>query len=791
MHMIFRFALLHILLFVSHLLADQLPYKDTSLSASERAEDLVSRLTLSEKIAQLGNRAPAIPRLDIKAYNYWNEACHGVVEHGTTVFPQTIGLSATWDTALIGNIYDAIASEARVLHRSGKIDLTFFTPTINMARDPRWGRNEETYGEDPFLARKMARTCIRRLQGNHPRYLKTAATAKHFICNNREDIRRWHSSDVDERSLREYYLPVFKTAVDAGVSSIMSAYNALNGIPCSANKWLLSTLLRDEWGFKGYIVSDCEAITYLTTEHHFTHTPVEAAALACKSGCDLECGQIYQRYLPVALSNTNWALTEATLDTALKRIFTSRFRLGEFDPPDQVPYNAIPASACYSEEHRSLSLEAARESIVLLKNNSILPLKPSMISSVAIIGPFANRCELGGYSGVPAKTVTPLQGIAEYLKLSGNATVSYAYGCSSTASADFSGIDKAVNAAVNADVAIVFIGTGPENAREQHDLNFNGLPGAQLGLVKAVFSANSNTIVVLVTGNPLPIVWLRNYIPAILVSWYGGPYQGHAIADVLFGTYNPSGKLTQTWVDSEKDLPPFNDYSIFNNRTYMYSDAKPLFPFGHGLSYTTFAYDNLSVSSTAIREGDTLIVSADITNVGDSNGTEIVQLYIRDVKARVPVAKKQLAGFSRVSLSPGETKTVTFPIPFDELSYWDIATQTFIVEPGTFDVIVGKSSSDSSLTGQFRAIRGSSRNAGDSDLQHISLGKQGTHSFTLRTPSPVKFHIDIIGLNGRRYLSRDVYSNRSYQVPTLPSGIYLTRISGNTGSKLIRVLIGK
>ncbi|MCW8966783.1 MAG: glycoside hydrolase family 3 C-terminal domain-containing protein, partial [Candidatus Pacearchaeota archaeon] len=540
------------------------PFYDTSLSVSQRVDDLVSRLTITEKIKQLGNHSPEIPRLGISSCNYWNEGCHGVLRSDATSFPHVIGLSATWDTLLIHAIATAISDEARVLHSEGKVGLHFFTPTMNLGRDPRWGRNEETFGEDAFLTKKMAVNFINGLQGNDSRYLKVAATAKHFVCNNSEKLRRKYSSQVDERSLREFYFPAFKASVDAGVTSIMSAYNGLNGIPCSANKWLLKDVLREEWGFEGYVVSDCDALDFLTSEHRFTTNPTEAAAVASKAGCDLECGPIYQQYLQLTLANKIWNISEATLDTALKRIFRSRILLGEFDPPEMVPYNNIPASLFNSAAHQELSLEAARKSIVLLKNDkSLLPLDTASINSIALIGPFTNRCELGGYSGIPTEKITPLRGVLEYLGPRWKNGVFYTRGCDLTGAADPSDIDRAIVAAVKADVAILFLGTGPANAREEYDLDFTSLPGGQQDLVEAVFSANPNTIVVFITGNPLPISWCKNHIPALVTAWYAGPYQGTAIADVLFGNYNPGGKLTQTWVENENDLPPLEDYSLF------------------------------------------------------------------------------------------------------------------------------------------------------------------------------------------------------------------------------------
>lgn len=769
--------------------ATEYPFNNATLPASQRAADLISRLTTDEKISQLGHKAPPIPRLNIPQYTYWNEACHGVVEIDVTVFPQTIGLSATWDTTLIYSIADAISSEARVLNRLRRIDLNFFAPTINMARDPRWGRNEETYGEDVFLAKKMSVNFIRGMQGNNPRYLKTAATAKHFACNNVDITRRYNSSDVNERALREYYFPVFKAAVDAGVASVMSAYNALNGIPCSANKWLITDLLKKEWGFKGFVVSDCDAINFLNSEHHFVTTNAQAAALACQAGCDLECGSIYQQYLHVALATNTLGFSEASIDSALIRVLTSRFLLGEFDPPSLVPYASIPSSECNSQKHHDLSLRAARLSVVLLKNDSLLPLDTSKISSIAVIGPFANFCNLGGYSGVPSESVTPLRGIKEFFGASKGKKVAYARGCSATGPFDPSEFDRAIDAAVNSDVAIIFAGTGHECAREEFDFAFTGLPGVQQQLVDAVFSANPKTIVVLINGNPLPIIWVKKRIPAIVEAWYGGPYQGRAIADVLFGNYNPGGKLTQTWVNYGRDLPDFNDYDIFNNRTYMFYEGDPLFPFGYGLSYTSFSYSNIQITPLTFNKTDTVSVNADITNTGAREGDEVVQLYIRDENSSVKVAAKQLKGFVRLSLLPGETKTAMFRIPYDEFSFWDTTKHAFTVEPGSFDVMIGTSSAEILLSGEVTALSDVPKPSGKPTFKNTGLFKQGNNAYSFSFSTPTSHSIEIIGLDGRVVYKRNQIGVAEYRLPPMPSGIYIAKVADGAERQSIKMLI--
>lgn len=725
------------------------PYLDPDLPAEARARDLISRMTLEEKISQLGNTAPAIPRLGVPAYEWWNEALHGVARSGlATSFPQAIAMSSTWDPDLVYEIASAISDEARVYNNLYGKGLTYWSPTINLARDPRWGRTEETYGEDPYLTSRLAVSFVRGMQGSDPKYLKTVATVKHFAANNSEFNRHNGSSDMDERTLREYYLPAFRAAVEeAGVYSVMSAYNAVNGVPCSANKMLLTDILRNEWGFKGYVVSDCDAIHDIWANHHYVSTPSEAAAVAIKAGTDLNCGGTCQKSVGKAIADG--LLTEEDVDTALIRLFTARIRLGEFDPPEMVPYKSIPDSELCSKEHQDLALRAAREAIVLLKNEKgLLPLDKNKIKSVAVIGPNADVCQLGGYSGTPPFAVTPLKGIADKLGVSprtlgpqieaanssresgsevqlrnesgqnigqlenGDRTahvVYYAQGCTigskeENVVPDPRRFEEAVNIAKKSDVAIVVVGTDLAVADEEKDRTTLDLPGVQEELIKAVYEANPNTVVVLVNGFPLAINWTNEHVPAIIAAWYGGQSQGTAIADVLFGDYNPGGRLTTTWYKSVDDLPPLADYSIRNGRTYQYFRGVPLYPFGYGLSYTTFSYSNLRISRRTITPGSDVRISVDIENIGGRGGDEVAQLYIHDVDASVQRPIKELRGFQRVHLEPGEKKTVTFTLSYDSLAFWDEATKRFVVESGMFDIMVGSSSADIKLTGQIEAV---------------------------------------------------------------------------------------
>ncbi|MCX6305855.1 MAG: glycoside hydrolase family 3 C-terminal domain-containing protein [Bacteroidetes bacterium] len=682
----------------------QFPFQDPSLPAGIRVADMLSRMTLQEKISQLGISAPAIDPLGIPRYDYWNEALHGVVAPGMTSFPQAIALSSTWDRDLIFRVATAISDEARAQNNLHGKGLIYWSPVINMARDPRWGRTEETYGEDPFLTGEIARNFIRGMQGNDPRYYKTVATVKHFACNNVENNREMISSNVDDRSLREYYLPAFRTCVTkAGVYSVMSAYNALNGVPCPVNRTLLTNILRDEWGFAGYVVSDCDAVADVYTAHGYVQSPLEATALSIKSGTDLNCGGYYQAMAGDAVSSG--LMTLAEIDTALTRTFKARFLLGEFDPPAMVPYTLIPDSAIDCKEHRDLALRAAREAIVLLKNrDGVLPLPKDSILTIAVIGPNAGMVQLGEYSGTPTVLISPLQGIIDKFAGSGK-VIRYSIGCLFSGPADPSSFGDAVSLAGNSDIAVVVCGTDLQLASEGKDRSSLALPAIQDSLVLAVFQANPKTVVVLVNGYPLAVNRMNDSVPGIISAWYDGQSQGSAIADVLFGDYNPGGKLTSTWYKSEDDIPAMDHYDIKENRTYQYFTGTPLFPFGYGLSYTTFDYSNLVVGSSILKPGDSLEVSATITNTGEIAGDEVPQCYVHHVSPGVKRPVKELRDFRRISLQPGESKVVTFSLSHEDLAFYDEISRTFIVEEGLMELMIGSSSEDIKLVGQVQ-VRG-------------------------------------------------------------------------------------
>ena len=707
-------ALLVLLSFVQVLSAQQtaeFAYQNPGLSLEIRVNDLVGRMTLDEKISQMMNTAPAIQRLGIPEYDWWNECLHGVGRAGlATVFPQAIGLGATWDEDLIFRVSTTISDEARAKHhefiRNGSRKryqgLTFWSPNINIFRDPRWGRGQETYGEDPFLTGKIGVQFIKGLQGNDPKYFKTIATVKHFAVHSGPEPER-HSFDAvtDERDFRETYLPQFEMGIKEGKAySVMCAYNRYDGEPCCGSNALLNGILRTEWGFDGYIVSDCGAISDIFRGHKVVSTPAEAAALAVRSGTDLECSNVY-RSLKDAVSKN--LITEQEIDVAVKRLFTARFKLGLFDPPEMVGYSKIPFSVLDCEKNKVLAMETARKSIVLLKNEKkLLPLKKN-IGTVAVIGPNSDQTFvlLGNYNGTPSDPVTPLRGIKE--KLAGKSEVLYAQGCSwaagmpSEKSAEAMK-EEALSVAKKANVIIMCMGITPRLEGEEMKVTVDGfrggdrtridLPDVQQELIKEIYSLGKPVVLVLLNGSALAINWEKDNIPAIVETWYGGQAAGQAIADVLFGDYNPGGRLPVTFYKSVNDLPPFTDYNM-QNRTYRYFKGEPLFPFGYGLSYTTFKYSNFKTKKT-YAVGDTINVTVEVKNTGKISGDEVVELYLSDLSSSVPVPIRALKGFKRISLLPGEAKVVSFSLAPDSFSVIDEQNKR-VVKPGLFELTVGGS----------------------------------------------------------------------------------------------------
>ena len=847
---------------------DKPAYMNTSLTFEERAADLVKRMTLEEKILQMQNESPAIPRLNIIQYNWWSEGLHGVGRNGiATVFPQAIGMAATWDVDLIHKEADIISTEARAKHnealKKGIVNscqgLTFWSPNINIFRDPRWGRGQETYGEDPYLTSRIGIAFVKGLQGDDPKYLKVVSTPKHYaVHSGPEPLRHTFDARISKRDLHETYLAAFHDLiVEGGAYSIMSAYSSYEGVPCSASKFLLTDILRNKWGFKGFVVSDCGAVGDIMDGHKYAKSSESAAAMAVKAGCDLTCGGEY-----VALNEAvkKGLITEKEIDISITRLMVGRMKLGMFDPPTMVKYQNIPINAYDTKDDRQLARRVACESMVLLKNqNNLLPLNKDMIKSIAVIGPYIAREDIlyGNYNGISSKPITFLDGIknklgdkvnisyttgvnpydeggelitvpeealktpdgrhgllGEYYNnpdLSGNPVLTqvdtymefywdknspgkgvpednfsvrwtgtitapetgkYELGVVSddrsriffadtlkvdnwrpfqanvmksfkvfmekgkeynirmeyADSVDWAGIRfrwrkintdvanetneallaQAVTITKNADVAIVYAGISANIEGEEMQLSlkcFKGgdricldIPEEQLALLKALKTTDKPIILVLTSGSALSINWENNNIPAILQAWYPGEEGGNAVADVLFGDYNPAGRLPVTCYKSASDLPDFSNYNM-EGRTYKYFRGKALYPFGYGLSYTSFQYSNIKLSKEKINAKESITVNVSVTNIGNRDGEEVVQLYVKNLASKQPEAIKSLKGFKRISIKKGESKTVELTLKADDLKYYDESKDDFTIEPGNYEIQVGASSDDIKLKG--------------------------------------------------------------------------------------------
>ncbi|WP_139892808.1 glycoside hydrolase family 3 C-terminal domain-containing protein [Bacillus sp. D386] len=770
----------------------------------DRVKDLVSQLTLEEKINQMCQYQDAVPRLGIKKYKHGTEGAHGIAWLGeATVFPQNIGLACTWNVNLMKEIGSVIGDEARIFYQKDPEHngLTIWSPTVDMERDPRWGRTEEAYGEDPCLTGKLTTELIKGMQGEHPFYLKTAATLKHFLGNNNEVNRGECSVSLDPRNLNEYYLKAFERQIKEGkAQSIMTAYNAVNGTLCNMNPDV-NEIIKKEWGMDGFVVSDAGDVLGSVNEHHYVESYSKAVAYSIKNGIDniTDDKDITVRAIRDALEQEY--LLEEDLDKALCNTFRVRFRLGEFDSDGENPYSYVSAEKLASKEHYELSLKAARESIVLLKNNGILPLKNK---KVAVIGPLADEVLTDWYSGTPPYSITPLKGIkgkigetipyadgSNRIRLSitesgksigvnpdtgfllaseneGDVLIHTDWGWGSEtlrsekngkfitvdddlhlkATADeakgwfvkevftfsqkeesmeilswdkqpiqlsddgsiiqaegmpaalFSynitedGIQKAVEEASKADTAIIFAGNNPFiNGKECIDRPDLTLPPAQERLIQEVLKVNSNTVVVIVGSYPYAVNWVNAHVPAIIYTSHAGPELGRAIADVLFGDYNPAGRLPMTWYQSVNQLPEIMDYDIIKGkRTYQYFDGEVLYPFGHGLSYSQFEYKNLELSKESVTKEEVLHVTAEISNRSNLDGDEVVQLYVRCNQSKVIRPIKTLRDFERVHIKGGETKKIILSIEVKDLAYWDVAEERFLLEDGTYTVMLGSSS---------------------------------------------------------------------------------------------------
>ena len=692
-------------------------WRDAAQPVAARVHDLVGRMSLAEKIHQMRNGAAAIPRLNVPAYDYWNECLHGVARAGNaTVFPQAIGMAATWDTTLVHQEADVIATEARAKHNdyvarhngntARYYGLTFWTPNINIFRDPRWGRGQETYGEDTFLTARLGVAFIQGLQGDDANYFKAMACAKHFaVHSGPEPARHTFNVNPDERDLYETYLPHFEAAVREGkVGAVMGAYNAVYGEPACANPLLLTELLRKQWGFNGHVVSDCGAIYDIYANHKFAGSSAEAAADAVKAGDDLCCGTDYNS---LARALKGGLISQAQIDTAVERLFDARFRLGMFDPKEKNPYAGISMSQNDTPEHEALARKVAQESMVLLKNDGTLPLDRSKLKRIAVIGANANSVPLllGNYFGTPSRPVTILAGIQQ--AAGPGVEVVFEAGCALALAQDETVnrelFAQAVAAARAADAVIYVGGISPQLEGEEMKVSvdgFNGgdrtrieLPAQQSELLQALHATGKPLVFVNCSGGAIAMPWETEHLAAILQAWYPGEQGGRAVADVLFGDVNPAGRLPVTFYRSTTDLPPFEDYSM-SNRTYRYFNGKPLFAFGHGLSYTKFDYRDAQWNASRFRAGDTGKISFTLKNSGARAGDEVAQVYFRHVNSPVPQPKLALCGFVRLHLEKDQAARVTLAIPAERFRYWDTAKKQYVVAPGDYELLIGAASDD-------------------------------------------------------------------------------------------------
>lgn len=697
-------------------------YLDESLSFEERAEALVSEMTLEEKVYQTLHGAPSIDRLDVKAYNYWNEALHGVARAGTaTVFPQAIGLAATFDEDFLEDIAEAVSDEGRAKFNAqqkyGDYDiykgLTFWSPNVNIFRDPRWGRGHETFGEDPYLTSRLGVRFIEGMQGKDEKYMKVAACAKHFaVHSGPEDERHSFNAVVSEQDLRETYLPAFKACVkEAGVEVVMGAYNRTNGEACCGSARLLEDILRGEWQFKGHVTSDCWAIKDFHQYHMVTSTPVESVALAMNKGCDLNCGNIYGNLLKAVKDGL---VEEETITRAVKRLFTTRMKLGLFDPQEKVPYHAIDYCVVDCDKHKKLNEKAARKSAVLLKNSQgLLPLDKKAYKTIGVVGPNANnrKALVGNYEGTASEYITILEGIQRCV--GEDARVLYSAGCHLCRDR-MQGLAQAndrmseVRAVADAsDVIVACLGLDASLEGEEGDQgnefasgdkpNLN-LPGLQQEVLEELVKSGKPVVLILLSGSALAVPYADEHVPAILQGWYPGARGGKAIADILFGEYSPEGKLPVTFYRTSEELPDFKDYSM-KNRTYRYMENEALYPFGYGLSYTKFKMGGTEISGDRIAADQSVIVRTTLTNSGDMEGAETVQVYIHACLENAP--NYQLKALKKVTLKPGESREIALTLSGADFALYN-EEGVKVLEHCDYEVYVGTSQPDArskTLTG--------------------------------------------------------------------------------------------
>lgn len=683
------------------------PFYDTRLTLDERVNDLVSRLTVEEKIRQMRYDAPAIERLGIPEYNWWNEALHGVARNGrATVFPQAIALGATFDEELIHDIASAIGDEARAKYniaqsignRGQYAGLTFWSPNVNIFRDPRWGRGQETYGEDPTLSSMLGTAFVKGLQGDNPDVLKAAACAKHYVVHSGpEKLRHEFNAIASPRDMNETYFPAFKALSEAGVEGFMCAYNRTNDEPCCGSPYLLLDVLREEWGFDGYITSDCWALRDFFEGHGVSEGPVEAAALALKSGVNLNCGNIYDPYLIEAFEKG--LVTEEDIDKSLKQLLKTRFRLGLFDPQENNPFAGYGPELINAPGHRALALRAAENSMILLKNDGVLPIQKD-IKSIYLLGPHANSVEvlLGNYYGLSGEMVTFLEGITS--AVSPGTTINYKHGFLLDRE-NINPIDWSTSDVQTHEITFIFGGiSGLLEGEEGESIASEfagdrldyGLPDNQVSFIKKVASIKGDRPVVLVltAGSPVDVKEVEPFVDAIIYAWYPGEEGGNALANLIFGEKNFSGRLPLTFPESLDQLPPYEDYDM-EGRTYKYMDKDPQYPFGYGLSYTRFEYKSASSDKSGYTEEEEVLLSVELGNEGERDGEEVVQLYVSFPPEAGGAPNFRLVDVQRTSLQKGENKTLEFKIPVSSLKFYDEAGNP-VLYPGEYTFYAGGAS---------------------------------------------------------------------------------------------------
>ncbi len=715
------------LLFIQPIIKAQVTnqlFRDPQASIEKRSKDLLNRLTLEEKISLLGFRSAAVPSLGIPAYNWWNEALHGVARAGlATVFPQAIGMAASFNNDLLYEAASVISTEARAKYnlavqqdrRLQYMGLTFWSPNINIFRDPRWGRGQETYGEDPFLTATMGTAFVKGLQGNDPHYLKASSAAKHFAVHSGPEAgRHTFNAVIDEKDLRETYLYAFKKLVDAGVESIMCAYNRVNDEPCCTGNTLLRTILRDEWKFKGHVVTDCWALEDVWLRHKAIPNSVETAAAAIKAGVNLDCSDLLQDDVMKAIQQK--LLTEREVDSALVALLRTQIKLGFYDPVSLNPFSKYGADSVANNYHKTLARKMAQQSMVLLKNahlpgqdKNILPLTKKDYGAIMVIGPNAASLDalLGNYHGVSSKAVNFVEGITS--AVNAGTRIEYDQGCDYSDTVHFGGIW----AAGNADVTIAVIGFTPVYEGEEGDAFLAdgrgdrknlSLPAAHIAFMKALRKTKKPVIAVITAGSAVDISAIEPYADAIILAWYPGEQGGNALADILFGDISPAGRLPVTFYQSFGDIPAYDNYNM-KGRTYRYYDGKVQFPFGFGLSYTSFDYSWKQQPAQINSLNDTLVFSVVIKNTGAMDGDEVAQVYIKyPLLERMPL--KEIKGFKRIHIVKGNEQVVKFSVPVTELLKWDLKQKKWMLYPGDYTISIGSSSQDMKLNSVIKVKAG-------------------------------------------------------------------------------------